>query len=69
MAAGTHALAVWSDRKLAIGEYPLRAAAEPEFERVLMQCALKQTRGRRDEAARIIGWSRNTLLRKSRVLG
>lgn len=62
------ALAVWSDRKLALGEYPLHAAAEPEFERVLMNCALKLSQGRRHEAAKIIGWSRNTLLRKSKEL-
>jgi two-component system, NtrC family, nitrogen regulation response regulator GlnG len=63
------ALAAWSDRKLALGEYPLHAAAEPEFERVLMNCALKQSQGRRHEAAKIIGWSRNTLLRKYKSLG
>jgi two-component system nitrogen regulation response regulator GlnG len=64
----TQALAAWSDRKLALGEYPLHSAAEPEFERVLMRCALKLSHGQRREAARILGWSRNTLLRKSRQL-
>ncbi len=62
------ALAVWSDRKLALGEGPLHALAEREFERILMDCALKLTQGRRREAAKIIGWSRNTLLRKSKEL-
>jgi two-component system nitrogen regulation response regulator GlnG len=69
MAEWTQALATWSDRKLALGEYPLHAVAEPEFERVLMQCALKLSHGRRHEAAKIIGWSRNTMLRKSRAFG
>ncbi len=67
-AAWVQALAAWSDRKLALGEYPLHAAAELEFDRVLMDCALKLTHGRRHEAAKIIGWSRNTLLRKSKGL-
>ncbi len=40
-----------------------------EFERVLIRAALKRTQGHRQEAARLIGWGRNTLTRKLKELG
>jgi two-component system nitrogen regulation response regulator GlnG len=64
----TQALAAWADRKLTAGEYPLLAEAQPEFERVLMHSALKHTQGHRQEAAKLMGWGRNTLTRKVRAL-
>jgi two-component system nitrogen regulation response regulator GlnG len=62
------ALAGWAERQGA-GAPPLLDAAQPQFERVLIRAALKRTRGHRQEAARLLGWGRNTLTRKLRELG
>ncbi len=43
--------------------------ALPEFERALLRVALQKSRGHRQEAARLLGWGRNTLTRKLRELG
>jgi len=63
-----------------LGEWARQRAAEsggkallddalPEFERTLIRVALAHTRGHRQEAARLLGWGRNTLTRKMRELG
>ncbi len=51
------------------GGTPWLDTALPEFERVLIRAALKRTNGHRQEAARILGWGRNTLTRKTKELG
>ena len=38
-------------------------------ERVLIRVALNRTHGHRQEAARVLGWGRNTLTRKLKELG
>ena len=43
--------------------------ALPEFERTLIRVALKHTQGHRQDAARLLGWGRNTLTRKLKELG
>ena len=43
-------------------------AALPEFERVLIRTALARSGGRRQDAAKLLGWGRNTLTRKMREL-
>ena len=63
------ALAAWAGRKLADGEEGLLEEALPAFERVMIETALAQTGGRRQDAARLLGWGRNTLTRKIRELG
>ena len=50
------------------GEGPLVDDAVPRFEAVLIRCALDRTNGHRQEAARLLGWGRNTLTRKIREL-
>jgi two-component system nitrogen regulation response regulator GlnG len=40
----------------------------PIFEQILIQTALEHTGGRRQEAARLLGWGRNTLTRKIKEL-
>ena len=42
--------------------------ALPEFERTLIRTALAHAQGHRQEAARLLGWGRNTLTRKIREL-
>ena len=54
--------------KLASGQANLLADFSPQFEQVLLQAALAFTGGRKQEAARRIGWSRNTLARKLKEL-
>jgi two-component system nitrogen regulation response regulator GlnG len=48
---------------------PLLDTASPEFERTLIRVALKHTGGHRQDAARLLGWGRNTLTRKLKELG
>ena len=50
------------------GKTPLLDEAQPEFERVLIRAALKRTQGHRQEAAKLLGWGRNTLTRKLKEL-
>ena len=63
------ALASWADRQAMTGKKPLLDEALPEFERVLIRSALKRTQGHRQEAAKLLGWGRNTLTRKLKELG
>ncbi len=62
------ALRSWASRKLADGDEALLSEALPAFERVMIETALARTGGRRQDAARLLGWGRNTLTRKIREL-
>ena len=62
------ALAAWAARQSTRGEGALLDVALPQFERVLIRAALKRTHGHRQEAARLLGWGRNTLTRKLKEL-
>ena len=63
------ALATWAQSRLAAGDSALLDDATPEFERTLIREALRTARGGRQEAARLLGWGRNTLTRKLKELG
>jgi len=63
------ALASWAQSRLAAGDSALLNDATPEFERTLIREALRTARGGRQEAARLLGWGRNTLTRKLKELG
>ncbi len=64
------ALAAWAGRKLANGATaPLLEEAQPEFERALIRSAMQASGGRKQDAARLLGWGRNTLTRKIKELG
>jgi len=63
------ALASWAERHAALGKRPLLEEAQPEFERVLIRTALRRTQGHRQDAAKLLGWGRNTLTRKLKELG
>jgi two-component system nitrogen regulation response regulator GlnG len=65
----SQALASWAQARLASGGAPLLDDAMPEFERTLIREALKATQGGRQEAAKLLGWGRNTLTRKLKELG
>jgi two-component system nitrogen regulation response regulator GlnG len=54
----------WAERKLAAGGDRILDEAMPRFEQVLIETALRFSHGRRQDAARLLGWGRNTLTRK-----
>ena len=63
-------LAQWAEGQLAAGPAkPLLDDALPAFERTLIITALRSARGKRLEAAKLLGWGRNTLTRKIKELG
>jgi len=62
-------LAQWAERALRSGHQDLLSEAQPEMERVLLNTALQHTRGHKQEAARLLGWGRNTLTPKLKELG
>ncbi|MFQ5982943.1 MAG: helix-turn-helix domain-containing protein, partial [Woeseiaceae bacterium] len=65
----TQSLAYWAEQQLSAEDGgPLLESALPEFERTLIRIALNQARGHRQEAARLLGWGRNTLTRKIKSL-
>ncbi len=63
------ALEQWARGRAGAGGEPLLDAALPEFERTLIRVALARSEGRRQDAAKLLGWGRNTLTRKMRELG
>lgn len=60
----TDLLRHWADSALANGEVGLMPSATRSLERTLINAALTVTGGRRQDAARLLGWGRNTLTRK-----
>ena len=62
------ALRSWAERQVLVGSQPILDNAVPKFEKIMIGVALAQTRGRRQEAARLLGWGRNTLTRKIKEL-
>lgn len=64
-------LADWAKQYLLkmAGEDPsLLDEVMPKIERILIHAALKHTQGKRQEAAELLGWGRNTLTRKIQQL-
>jgi two-component system nitrogen regulation response regulator GlnG len=64
----TRQLTNWAEKRLAAGDTPLLDDAMPEFERTLIRAALRKAEGGRQEAAKLLGWGRNTLTRKLKEL-
>ncbi len=62
-------LRLWAKQQLAQGETEILKKASKTFEKTLLDCALETTRGRKQDAARLLGWGRNTLTRKLKELG
>ncbi len=54
----------WAERRLAAGDTGILDDAVPRFEQAMISTALRFSRGRRQDAARLLGWGRNTLTRK-----
>jgi two-component system nitrogen regulation response regulator GlnG len=65
----TQSLAHWAEQQLNDKDgSPLLDSALPEFERTLIRIALNQAKGHRQDAAKLLGWGRNTLTRKIKSL-
>ena len=62
-------LRAWSENYLANGQTNLLEEVGPEFERTLITVALNKSKGKKKEAANLLGWGRNTLSRKIKELG
>ncbi len=57
------------EQSLARGQTDILSTLGADFERVLIQTALNHTHGHKQDAARKLGWGRNTLTRKLKELG
>jgi len=58
----------WASTHLDNSTGPLLNRAVPLFEKILIRAALAKTRGKRQRAAKLLGWGRNTLTRKIKEL-
>ncbi|MCW8890073.1 MAG: nitrogen regulation protein NR(I) [Sedimenticola sp.] len=63
------ALRNWARKRLQMGHEALLDEATPAFETIMIEAALEQTGGRKQDAAKLLGWGRNTLTRKIKELG
>jgi len=63
------ALRSWARRSLNAGRSALLDEALPDFETAMIETALDYTGGRKQDAAKLLGWGRNTLTRKIKELG
>jgi len=61
-------LRLWAGAEVRRGTPRLLDTALPRFEATMIEIALAHTRGRRGEAAELLGWGRNTLTRKIKEL-
>jgi len=59
----------WANQELKRGKDNILDTAVPEFERIMIDAALRHTAGRRRDASILLGWGRNTLTRKIKELG
>ncbi|MBC8212042.1 MAG: nitrogen regulation protein NR(I) [Gammaproteobacteria bacterium] len=64
----TDLLQEWAQHQLNTGKENILYKAQPLFEKTLLECALEKTGGRKIEAAKLLGWGRNTLTRKLKEL-
>ena len=62
-------LRTWAEQALLEGQPQILKQAVPLFETALIGAALEQTKGRKQDAAELLGWGRNTLTRKIKELG
>ena len=64
----SEALHGWTRKALLRGQTDLMSEARGELEKIILDCALEHTGGKRVEAARLLGLGRNTLTRKLKEL-
>jgi two-component system nitrogen regulation response regulator GlnG len=61
-------LRLWTEQELKHGKKGLLDTVVPQFEKIMIECALRQTAGRKRDASLLLGWGRNTLTRKIKEL-
>ena len=61
-------LSKWMDQELQQGKEAIMDYAQNEFEQIMLERALAFTQGHKQEAAKKLGWGRNTLTRKLKEL-
>ena len=59
----------WAEREFSKGSDAIWNRTLPEIEAIMIKAAMKKTGGRRQKAAKLLGWGRNTLTRKIQELG
>ncbi len=58
----------WAEQRLNSGTSAILDEAVPKFERLMIEVAMKKSGGHRQEAAKLLGWGRNTITRKIKEL-
>lgn len=61
-------LQVWVKQRLLAGQENILEEALPRFEAVMIEQALSHSKGHKQDAAKLLGWGRNTLTRKLKEL-
>jgi len=62
------AFEIWLDNELSDGRSDIIKEAQATFERALIEVSLRHTKGHKQDAAKRIGWGRNTITRKMQEL-
>lgn len=62
------ALAQWASMQMDSHPSGILTEAQPAFEKIMIQTALRHAGGRKGDAAKLLGWGRNTLTRKMKEL-
>jgi two-component system, NtrC family, nitrogen regulation response regulator GlnG len=62
-------LATWVNNEFLAGTDMLLERVVPIFEKIMIEAAMNKAGGKRLEAAKLLGWGRNTLTRKIKELG
>jgi len=61
-------LEIWATERLSNGDDHILNSTIPVFEKTMIKVAMKATKGKKSEAANLLGWGRNTLARKMNEL-
>ena len=61
-------LEIWATERLSNGDDHILNSTIPVFEKTMIKVAMKATKGKKSEAANLLGWGRNTLARKIQEL-
>ena len=62
-------LITWSQKQIAAGAEGIAESVIPDVEKILIKASLEKTGGRKNDAAHLLGWGRNTLTRKIKEYG
>ncbi|NOQ88129.1 MAG: hypothetical protein GQ550_04330 [Gammaproteobacteria bacterium] len=63
-----HALSIKIQQQLLSGDTEIASQIISKIEKILIETTLQKTNGRKNDAAKLLGWGRNTLTRKIKEL-